>query len=73
MWLVRNEDGSLSLFYNKPVRKTGSGYKDGYWIYPFFRHKKVHCGLSLERCASIGEDLTWKDEPKKVFLVNKRD
>jgi hypothetical protein len=60
MWLVRNIDGVLLLYQNKPTRAK-DGWSGGGLCF-------VVGDFPLEHVPSYAEQLKWKDAPLQVKL-----
>lgn len=69
-WIATDEDGSIALFINKPVRQlrkeTQTGIIDGYWT-RVPRDDSAWCNItSYQAKTLIGKVLTWEDEPVEL-------
>lgn len=66
MWIARDKDGTLNLWFNKPTRAVnfwcGQQKQDGWKATEEFIQNKHE--IDGERFP----ELTWEDEPKEVFL-----
>lgn len=58
MWVARDKDGELILFYNKPFRLEYDR-----WATTWINWMKLD--------SKLFPDLTWDDEPIEVELVRK--
>lgn len=59
MWIARDEDGSIWLYENEPIRKNGA------WYRPDSDYMKI-----LD--TTLFTELEWEDEPVEVDLLPKR-
>jgi len=59
MWVARNNDGSLHIFNYKPTRNSEDN-----WVSK--EDEDNHYGYLVKE-EDIFEDLTWEDEPVRVF------
>ena len=68
MWVARDKDGTLNLWFNKPKRAVnfwhGQQKQDGWKaIEEFIQNKHEIDGKQFSK-------LTWKDEPIEVMVVS---
>ena len=68
MWVARDKDGTLNLWFNKPKRAVNFWYgqqkQDGWkTIEEFIQNKHEIDGKQFS-------NLTWKDEPIEVMVVS---
>ena len=62
MWIARDEDNTLVLWTEKPIRYIETGL----WNVPKF-------GKRIELDNKLFSELKWEDEPVEVEIVVKKD
>lgn len=65
MWVARDKNGDLKLFYNKPFRLYEDNFKfgDDKWVTTWINWMQIDPNLFPE--------LTWDDEPIEVEIIRK--
>ena len=64
LWIARNEDGELFLYYNRPVREIGR-YDRGVFFSGYF-YGKTDKQMCLEDDDFL--EVTWENSPQQVEL-----
>lgn len=61
LWLAKDSDGQLYMYYKKPVR-----YEGGFKTNPEEKHCSVH--LNEEAFWFLDKEVTWENSPREIEI-----